>query len=79
MPAEGRGLWFKTDAESGEEPEIGKPSNSDQAFRSCRAALHAKAKEEPGYRFYALYDKVYRLTYWNMPMPAARPTRGQRG
>jgi group II intron reverse transcriptase/maturase len=30
------------------------------SVQKLQTALHAKAKESPGYRFYALYDKVYR-------------------
>ena len=31
-----------------------------ESVQRLQAALHAKAKGEPEYRFYALYDKVYR-------------------
>lgn len=31
-----------------------------EKVRKLQAALHAKAKGSPEYRFYALYDKVYR-------------------
>jgi len=34
--------------------------STPESLQKLRTALHAKAKESPNYRFYALYDKVYR-------------------
>ena len=37
-----------------------------ESVRKLQAALHGEAKKSPDFRFYALYDKIYRkdvLTY----------------
>jgi hypothetical protein len=34
--------------------------STPKSVQKLQSALHAKAKTEAGYRFYALYDKIYR-------------------
>ncbi len=55
----GKGPWFKTDAGSGEGRRLGNLT-TPEGVGKLQAALHAKAKAEPGFRFYVLYDKMYR-------------------
>jgi retron-type reverse transcriptase len=40
--------------------EIGVSLSPPEKVEKLQAALHTKAKNSPDYRFYALYDKVYR-------------------
>ena len=56
----GKGPWFKVNAGRGESLEIDVSLLPPAKVRKLQAALHAKAKESPSYRFYALYDKIYR-------------------
>ena len=59
MPVEGRNLGSRQTQETGKERRLGNLQTPERVQRLW-TALHAKAKEEPGYRFYLLYDKVYR-------------------
>jgi RNA-directed DNA polymerase len=59
MPVEGRSLGSRQTQETGKDRRLGNLQTPESVQR-LRTALHAKAKEEPGYRFYLLYDKMYR-------------------
>jgi group II intron reverse transcriptase/maturase len=50
-----------------------------QTVWKLRTALHAKAKESPGYRFYALYDKVYRRDILEFAYCCCRANAGAPG
>jgi len=43
------------------------------SVQKLQTALHAKAKEDPSFRFYALYDKLYERMCFGMPTLAAKP------
>src|ERR1700692_3918249 len=60
MPGEGRGLGSKGNVRSGDSREIGVSLLPPPKVGKLQETLHAKAKSASTYRFYALYDKVYR-------------------
>ena len=48
-------------------------------IRTLQRKLHAKAKQEPGYRFYALSDKVYRADLLQHAWRLVKSNRGAPG
>jgi RNA-directed DNA polymerase len=50
-----------------------------ESVQKLQTALHAKAKSEPGYRFYALYDKIYREDILAHAWAQCRSNRGAPG
>ena len=59
MPVEGRGLSSRGTQDVARDGGLGNLATPD-SVQKLQAALHAKAKETPGFRFYSLYDKLYR-------------------
>ncbi len=53
--------------------------STPKSVQKLQRALHAKAKAEPGFRFYALYDKLYRQDILSHAYAQCRANRGASG
>src|ERR1700751_4649615 len=60
MPVEGRNLSWKPTQEVTKTERLAMSLTTPESVQKLQAALHDKAKKSPDFRFYALYDKVYR-------------------
>ena len=57
----------------------GESLTAPERVRRLHTALHAKAKESPGFRFYSLCDKVWRADVLNVAWQAVRRNGGAAG
>jgi len=60
MPVEGRGLSWKQTQEVTKTEGLVMSLATPESVQKLQTALHDKAKKSPDFRFYSLYDKVYR-------------------
>jgi group II intron reverse transcriptase/maturase len=76
----GKRPWYKDNVKSGEsmviDASLTTPSSKVQTLQ---IVLHAKAKVEPNYRFYSLWDKVYRADVLEIAYKRCRRNNGAHG
>jgi RNA-directed DNA polymerase len=60
MPVEGRNLSWKLTQEVTKTERLAMSLTTPESVQKLQAALHDKAKKSSDFRFYALYNKVYR-------------------
>ncbi len=65
--------------QKGQEPGIGMSLQPPEKVRKLQTALHAKAKGSPDYRFYLLYDKLYRADILRFAYDCCRHNGGAAG
>src|ERR1700745_2719167 len=78
MPVEGRGRSSRRTQQVARDRGLGNLA-TPKRVQKLQMALHAKAKAEAGYRFYALYDKIYREDVLAHAYAQCRSNRGAPG
>src|ERR1700733_14430487 len=79
MPVEGRGLGSRSASDVTDIQEIGVSLIPPATVGKLQTTLHTKAKNSSDYRFYALYDKLYRRDILTFALVRCRKNGGAPG
>jgi RNA-directed DNA polymerase len=79
MPVKERGLSSKATSKGSKSEEIGVNLTTPPSVQKLQTALQAKAKGSPDYRFYLLYDKLYRADILTFAYRCCRANGGAEG
>ena len=75
---EGRGLSSSETSHVARNGRLGNLA-TPLTVQKLQTALHAKAKENPSFRFYALYDKLYRTDVLQYAYACCKANQGAPG